>query len=150
MGRPCLARATRQRMIDPPQPLPLTGANRSELNRCIGARIRERRESLGLTQLALARRAGLKSQQKLHKYERGYDSVSAGALYRLASSLETSVDYFFEGLWDGTPPELTARERALLELMRALNKIESEAVRNVIAALIRALATDSEPASRER
>ena len=49
----------------------------------VGARIRERRIMLGLTQLQLAEVIGVTYQQ-LHNYERGINRVSAWRLFEIA------------------------------------------------------------------
>ena len=52
-----------------------------DIDRHVGARIRERRIMLGLTQQQLADLIGVTYQQA-HKYERGINRVSAGACLR--------------------------------------------------------------------
>jgi len=66
----------------------------------VGARIRMRRKSMGLSQTQLADSVGITFQQ-LQKYERGTNRVSASKLYGMAVTLQTSVAWFFEGM----PPE---------------------------------------------
>lgn len=56
----------------------------------IGARIRLRRKTLGLSQGALAEQLAVSFQQ-VQKYERGANRVSGSTLVRVAASLETSV-----------------------------------------------------------
>jgi transcriptional regulator with XRE-family HTH domain len=63
----------------------------------VGARIRMRRKSLGLSQTQLADSVGITFQQ-LQKYERGANRVSASKLYGMAVTLQTSVSWFFQGL----------------------------------------------------
>ncbi len=65
----------------------------------VGARIRTRRKSMGLTQTQLADSVGITFQQ-LQKYERGANRVSASKLYGMAATLQTSVAWFFEGMPD--------------------------------------------------
>src|SRR5438876_11052202 len=67
------------------------------IDRHVGARVRERRIMLGLTQQQLADLIGVTYQQA-HKYERGINRVSAGRLYEIAQVLSVPVGYFFEGL----------------------------------------------------
>jgi transcriptional regulator with XRE-family HTH domain len=61
----------------------------------LGARIRARRRTMGLTQAGLADSLGLSFQQ-VQKYERGANRVSASMLYRIAVSLGVSVAWLFE------------------------------------------------------
>jgi transcriptional regulator with XRE-family HTH domain len=63
----------------------------------VGSRIRFRRRTLKISQEKLAESLGLTFQQ-IQKYERGANRVSASKLQEIASSLNTSVGYFFEGL----------------------------------------------------
>src|ERR1700720_2722993 len=57
-----------------------------DVDRHVGARVRERRIMLGLTQQQLADLIGVTYQQA-HKYERGINRVSAGRLYEIAQVL---------------------------------------------------------------
>ena len=68
-----------------------------ELDRHVGARLRDRRIMLGLTQTELARLIGVTCQQ-LHKYERGIDRITAGQLFKLAAVLNVDLGYFYERL----------------------------------------------------
>ncbi len=69
----------------------------------VGARIRERRKSLKMSQEKLAEHLGLTFQQ-VQKYERGFNRVSASKLYEIARALRSSISYFFEHLAD---PQVT-------------------------------------------
>jgi transcriptional regulator with XRE-family HTH domain len=71
--------------------------NHQELDRYVGARLRERRIRLGLTQTQLAQLIGVSCQQ-LHGYERGLNRFAAGQLLNLAAALEVHPEYFYEGL----------------------------------------------------
>jgi transcriptional regulator with XRE-family HTH domain len=62
----------------------------------VGARIRERRIMLGLTQQQLADLIGVTYQQA-HKYEKGINRIAAGRLSGIAHALGVEVGYFFEG-----------------------------------------------------
>src|SRR5271167_3595486 len=68
-----------------------------DIDRHVGARVRERRIMLGLTQQQLADLIGVTYQQA-HKYERGINRVSAGRLYEIAQVLSVPIGYFFDGL----------------------------------------------------
>lgn len=71
--------------------------NLPELDLFVGARLRERRIMLDLTQTELARLIGVSCQQ-LHKYERGLNRVAAGQLLNLAVALKVHPAYFYEDL----------------------------------------------------
>lgn len=66
------------------------------LDAYIGARTRERREMLAMTQKQLADLVGVTYQQQ-HKYEAGKNRISGGRLYQIAKALGVSMDYFVEG-----------------------------------------------------
>ena len=115
-------------------------ANASLINRFIGRRIRERRVLLGLNQSQLAEPLGLVVTQ-IVRYERGENGVSAGLLFEIARALDTSPDYFFEGLEDAASAKVSQRQRVLLNLVRCLGEIESREQLAVIRMLTRALMT---------
>ena len=107
----------------------------------VGARVRERRIMLGLTQQQLAEMIGVTYQQA-HKYERGINRVSAGRLYEIAQVLSVPIGYFFEGLdGQGTRP-VSPRERMCLELARNFAQITNERHQEALSQLARVLAAD--------
>lgn len=112
----------------------------SDTNNHVGARIRERRVMLGLSQKQMAELIGVTYQQA-HKYERGMNRVSAGRLYEIAQVLRVPVGYFFEGLGALDNTELPARQRMCLEVARNFVLIENERHQEAISQLARALAT---------
>ena len=72
----------------------------TDTDRHVGARIRERRVELGLSQHQMAALIGVTYQQA-HKYESGINRVSAGRLFDIAQVLKVPVGYFFEQLEGG-------------------------------------------------
>jgi transcriptional regulator with XRE-family HTH domain len=67
------------------------------IDQYVGRRVRLRRGELDLSQEALAEKLGITFQQ-LQKYENGRNRVSAGRLYELARTLETTIMYFYSGV----------------------------------------------------
>src|SRR5438045_9016919 len=61
-----------------------------------GARVKERRTELGISQEKLAEALGLTFQQ-VQKYERAANRISASRLYRMGMTLGVDVPFFFEG-----------------------------------------------------
>jgi transcriptional regulator with XRE-family HTH domain len=108
-------------------------------DRLVGARMRERRIMLGLTQQQLAELIGVTFQQT-YKYERGLTRVASGRLYRIAQALNTDVGYFFEGIGKPDLFRVTQQQRLFLDLVRYLTVIPSRRHREEIASLARALA----------
>jgi len=92
----------------------------------VGKRIRQRRWLVGMTQQQLAGHVGIKFQQ-IQKYETGANRVSASRLWDIASTLDVSVNFFFDGLQaekgvkiqsDAMPSDLMGDKEAL-DLVRS-------------------------------
>lgn len=117
----------------------------------VGARIRMRRRILGVSQERLAEDLGLTFQQ-VQKYERGANRVSASKLYEIAKSLQSPVDYFFEGLEDTTGGGMAEDGEPFahgflmtpegLELATQFPKIGRQRVRRRILELVRSMAAE--------
>jgi transcriptional regulator with XRE-family HTH domain len=117
-------------------------ANRAnDTDRHVGARIRERRIMLGLSQQQMADLIGVTYQQA-HKYERGINRISAGRLHEIAQVLGIPVGYFFEGLDSLRGTDLTARQRMCLELARNFANIQNEKHQEALSQMARALASE--------
>jgi transcriptional regulator with XRE-family HTH domain len=78
-------------------PGPAVRCRAQDTDRRVGARMRERRIMLGLTQNQLAELIGVTHQQA-HKYEKGINRIASGRLYDIAHSLGVDVDYFLLGM----------------------------------------------------
>ncbi len=122
----------------------------------VGARLRQRRKLLGMTQTGLGDAIGLTFQQ-VQKYERGANRIGAGRLCDLAQVLDVSIEYFFEDM----PPEVAAIppatkgrgkakklpgyapdlmvNRETLGLVRAFYKIEGAEFRRQVYEMIKVL-----------
>ena len=119
-----------------------TTSRTQDIDHHVGARIRERRIMLGLTQQQLADLIGVTYQQA-HKYERGINRVSAGRLFEIARVLSVPVSDFFEGIDAADTNGRVAhspRERMCLELARNFSQIENERHQEALSQLARALA----------
>ena len=127
-----------------PAPVPAkkaVPANRaSAIDRHVGARVRERRIMLGLSQQQMADMIGVTYQQA-HKYERGINRISAGRLYEITRVLNVPITYFFEGLDVNEDDEsLNPRQRMCLELARNFASISNQRHQEALSQLARALA----------
>ena len=122
----------------------------------VGARIRERRKQIGLSQHQLAKALGLTFQQ-VQKYERGSNRVSASKLFEASVALKAPISFFFHGL-EGAPEDLRedSRERAVrsflrtsegAELARTFPLVPTRRRRQCILELVRSIA-ETEEASR--
>ena len=67
----------------------------SNFNRHLGAKLRMRRLSLGLTQTKVAQAINVTFQQ-IQKYEKGTNGISSLRIMQLANFLKVQVVYFFE------------------------------------------------------
>jgi transcriptional regulator with XRE-family HTH domain len=124
-----------------PAPKVAGRARPQDVDRYVGARIRERRIMLGLTQQQMADLIGVTYQQA-HKYEKGINRVAAGRLYRIAQALGVEVGYFYEGLKIGGSLVPSPSRRMLLDLARNFLNIPNAGHREAVARLARALAED--------
>ena len=89
-----------------------------DVDRHVGARVRERRVMLGMSQHDIAGLLGVTDQQA-YKYERGINRISAGRLHQVARALGVGIDHFYEGVGrtgDASGP--APGRRRLLELAR--------------------------------
>lgn len=112
-----------------------------DIDRHVGARVRERRIMLGLTQQQLADLIGVTYQQA-HKYERAINRVSAGRLFEIAHVLSVPISYFFDGLEQDGDRAVSPRERMCLELARNFAQIPNERHQEALSQLARVLAAD--------
>src|ERR671918_2513053 len=97
-----------------PVPKVVGRARSQDVDRHVGARMRERRLMLGLTQHQVAELIGVKYQQA-HKYEKGINRVAAGRLYSIAQALGVEVSYFYEGLHTAGGFMPSPQQRMLLD-----------------------------------
>ena len=115
-----------------------------DIDRIVGARMRERRMLLGLTQQELAELIGVTYQQA-HKYEKGINRIAAGRLSRIARALGVEVGYFYEGAEADQPSiKPSPQQRLLLELARNFVALPSRKHQEAICNLARVLA-NAEP-----
>lgn len=111
-----------------------------EVDRHVGARMRERRIMLGLTQQQMAELIGVTYQQA-HKYEKGINRIAAGRLFTIAQALGVDVGYFFEGMETERDFKPTPQQRMLLELARNFIALPNRKYQEAICNLARALAS---------
>src|ERR687894_131731 len=123
----------------------------------VGARLRLRRNMLGLSQEKLGELIGLTFQQ-VQKYERGANRIGASRLHELSRVLDVPVSFFFDdtdpvrapamGGFAEPPAEVfesdPLRKRETIELVQAYFSIEDPAVRRRLLDLAKALAEESD------
>jgi transcriptional regulator with XRE-family HTH domain len=135
----------------PAKPRPYAGPGRSraqDVDRHVGARMRERRVMLGLTQQQMAELIGVTYQQA-HKYEKGVNRIAAGRLFAIAQALGVEIGYFFSGVEAGQAFRPTAQQRLLLELARSFINMPSRRHQEALCGLARALADPDAPTERD-
>ena len=117
------------------------------LDKHIGARIRQQRENLGMTQGELAHATGV-SYQQVHKYESGFNRISAGRLGLIAQTLRFSVQQFYEGFSGHDSNELSEAECSplCLEVARNFGRVRNARYQEAVRMLVRTLADQSENA----
>jgi transcriptional regulator with XRE-family HTH domain len=115
------------------------GRSPHRIDRHVGARMRERRIMLGLTQQQMAELIGVTYQQA-HKYEKGTNRVAAGRLLPIAEALGVDVGYFFDDIDSDLSFAPTPPQPMLLELVRNLIRMPSRKHQEVICSLARTLA----------
>ncbi len=79
----------------------------SPIDAHVGARLRQCRRLLGISQTTLGDALGLSFQQ-VQKYENGTNRITAGRLFALSQMLDVPVEYFF----DDMPAEVAASSPA--------------------------------------
>ena len=114
-------------------------ARPQDIDRYVGAKLRERRLMLGMTQQQIAELIGVTYQQA-YKYEKGINRIASGRLPGIAQALGVEVGYFFAGFdakVDTNQP--TPMQRLLLELSRNFLHITDRRQQEAICNLARAL-----------
>ena len=117
----------------------------------VGARVRMRRKTLGLTQTALAEALGITFQQ-VQKYERGANRVSASMLVRAAKRLECPVAFLVGEEPGGFPTDESLLTMlafpGAIDLLTAYTSIEDSHSRAAVLNVARALTSgDSKKAA---
>ena len=115
-------------------------ANRKDVDRHVGARLRKLRIAAGLSQSALADLIGVTYQQA-HKYESGMNRISASRLFAGSRSPSTSeVNDFFEGLEAPACLAEPADQRHIVDLARLYRQIMVPSHKRLLRAMAAALA----------
>jgi len=108
------------------------------IDRHAGARVRERRIALRLSQAALAQRLGV-SFQAVQKYEAGVARMSTGRLYDVARALGVAPGYLFEGFAadDSTVLDTPAADRRdVATLLRGYHGIRDARLQTEVRRLV--------------
>ena len=121
----------------------------------LGAAVRIRRRTIGISQEALAEQCGVSFQQ-IQKYENGANRVSFSRLVQIARALRCRVVDLMDVL-DGPDREITGdldlltrmRTPGAIELLAAYEQMAPEA-RTSLVGLLRAIVTRSDTPAKSR
>lgn len=117
----------------------------TSVDHLVGARLRERRIMLGLTQGELAHRVGITHQQ-LHKYEMAINRISAARLFLCARELNAPLEFFFQETGHaGHRP----RDRLSLSFSQLFNEIAEDRLQRALADVTRMLAQSNQTRPNE-
>jgi transcriptional regulator with XRE-family HTH domain len=107
----------------------------------MGKKIRLRRVEQRISQSDLGEKLGVSFQQ-VQKYEKGVNRVGATRLQQIATALDVSVTFFYDG--DGKTKEVESLlfldSAFSLRLLRAYSKIKDQAVQRQMVSLMEAVA----------
>ena len=103
----------------------------------VGRKVREARAAKGMSQEQLGKMLGVSFQQ-VQKYEKGTNRIGSSRLWDIATSLETPITYFFEGVENEAELNSKALPRRTIELAKKIDSISDDNVRNQVLNLIRA------------
>ncbi len=131
------------------------GAGISPVDVHVGARLRQRRTLLGMTQTNLSDAIGV-SYQQMQKYESGANRMGASRLFDLSRVLDVSVEFFFDDMPTAVAASSPAQrrrkakappsyepdpmaKRETLELVRAYYKITEPLIRKRLYEMAKAV-----------
>lgn len=100
-------------------------ASVQDADRHVGARMRERRITLGITQPQMAELIGVTAQQ-VNKYESGINRIAAGRLEVIAHALDVEVSYLFKGIDSDLDFKPNPMQRKMFELARNFISLPSK------------------------
>jgi len=111
-----------------------------KVDKHIGDKVYSLRLGKGLSREQLAEKINV-SQQQLTKYEKGDNRISMGRLILIAKALDSTVEYFYEGIIDSISiePRLTQHQRMCIEVSRNFMKIHCSEHQEAVSKLIKAL-----------
>lgn len=92
-----------------------------------GSRLKERRESLGLTQTQLGKMIGV-TGSAVANYENEFSSPKADVLYQVFDALQCDANYLFQDEMSDIPEIQSTSEHILLTHFRRLNEEGQEKV----------------------
>ncbi len=110
------------------------------VDRHVGARIRERRKALSLTQAELGKVLGI-SEQQMRRFERGSSRLSPRQLLALSHRLEVGSGYLLEGA--PTSQDTAGEDSVVIEIIESFRAIRNDVMRRDLFLLVQAAARRS-------
>ena len=115
----------------------------------VGGQVKMRRGLVGMSQTELGSQLGITFQQ-VQKYEKGINRIGASRLYHISESLGVPVQYFFDGIEEGSRAtnghlgetekyDAFMRSPPGIELCRSFVKIGDPVVRSRMMKLIKSV-----------
>jgi len=126
------------------------------VDQAIGARVKQRRNALGMRQTNLGEKIGVTFQQ-LQKYEQGANRIGAGRLAAIATALNVPITFFFDqaeagsgSLGEEDAVVLALQDPVTVELVRAFAAVSDPIQRRRVLEFVRALSgsEEEEPAAK--
>src|SRR3712207_4542560 len=128
-----------------------TARKTTAVDHLVGARVRLRRQSLGMSQTELGEKIGVTFQQ-LQKYETGANRIGASRLVSIAGALGVPITFFFEELKpagepadENDPVMVALRDRMTVELIKAFAALPSPILRRCILDFVRTASGSETP-----
>ena len=110
----------------------------TRIDKLIGARVHERRISMGMSRVQLSEKIDVTHQQ-LQKYEKGTNRISVGRMAAISKALGKPLAEFFGGI--NSKQEIhTEHQRMCIELARNFLKLENPKHQTAINDMVRRLA----------
>jgi transcriptional regulator with XRE-family HTH domain len=129
----------------------------NNIDQAVSKNIRARRVFLGISQQQLGEALGVSIQQ-VQKYEKATNRISSGNLYKIAKFLKSPLEYFFDQVGDfsnilgdvrydekegnqhGEHPSSMSREKQVVSLIRAFDKVTSVPMKQQVIKLLQSMA----------
>lgn len=99
----------------------------------LSSRLRTLRKQRGISQAALATQTNVHFTQ-ISRYERGESKPNADAITKLATALDTTVDYLMNGT-TGDVAENAGLEKEIISRFKEVQQLPSEEKRTVLSLL---------------
>ena len=128
-----------------------TKTDYSLIDREIGVRLKNRRLTLGISQMELADVLGITFQQ-VQKYEKGKNRINSSRLFHISDVLDIPISYFFQDIehitnntrFITTPAAkiTNTNNKEVVELVQHFNGIDNHEIKQGLIKLARSMAEE--------